>query len=47
MTGNFSKLIKFPNNLKKNGHLLRLSLVLDYHCQIPDCQSYENHLKSS
>ena len=44
MTGNLSKIIHSPKNLRKVGYLLRLSLVLDNHCKNPDYQSHENHL---
>ena len=43
MTGNLSKITHLPKNLRKVKYFLRLSLVLDNHCQNPDCQSYGNH----
>ena len=44
MTGNLPKILHWPKNLRKVGYLLKLSLVLDNHCQNPDCQSsYGNH----
>ena len=43
MTGNLSKIIHLPKNLRKVGYLLRLSLVSDNHCHNPVCQSYGNH----
>ena len=43
MTGNFSKIIHLPKNLRKIPYLLRLSMVLDNCHQNPECQSNKNH----